>query len=71
MPLTNKVSSSSSSSSATYSHGKMYLMEMLNRASEVQNLPSIASDRYALADEISSAGLRPIAPTVLPALWWN
>ena len=33
-------------------------MEMLNRVSEVQNLPSLVSDRDALADEIGSAGLR-------------
>ena len=36
----------------------MYLMEMLNRVSEIQNLPSIVSDRDALADEIGSVELR-------------
>ena len=36
----------------------MYLMEVLNRVSEVQNLPSIVSDRDALADEIGSVELR-------------
>ena len=41
--------------SATFSHGKMCLMEMLNRVSVVQNL-SIVVD--APADEIASAGLR-------------
>ena len=35
----------------------MYLMEMLNRVSEVQNMPSIESDRDAPADEVGSAGL--------------
>ena len=36
----------------------MYLMEVLNRVSEIQNLPSIVSDRDALADEIGSVELR-------------
>ena len=36
----------------------MYLMEMLNRVSEIQNLSSIVSDRDALADEIGSVELR-------------
>ena len=36
----------------------MYLMEMLNRVSEIQNLPSIVSDRNTLADEIGSVELR-------------
>ena len=36
----------------------MYLMEILNRVSEIQNLPSIVSDRDALADEIGSVELR-------------
>ena len=44
--------------SATCGHGKMYLMEVLNRVSEIQNLPSIVSDRDALADEIGSVELR-------------
>ena len=33
-------------------------MEMLNRVSEIQNLPSIVSDRDALADKIGSVELR-------------
>ena len=33
-------------------------MEILNRVSEIQNLPSIVSDRDALADEIGSVELR-------------
>ena len=44
--------------SATCGHGKMYLREVLNRVSEIQNLPSIVSDRDALADEIGSVELR-------------
>ena len=37
----------------------MYLMEMFNyMVSEVQNLPSIVSDRDDPADEVGSAGLR-------------
>ena len=36
----------------------MYLMEVLNRVSEIQNLSSIGSDRDALADEIGSLELR-------------
>ena len=44
--------------SATYGHGKMYLMEMLNLVSEVHNLPSIVIDRDAPADEVGFAGLR-------------
>ena len=36
----------------------MYLMETLNRVSEIQNLSSIGSDREALADEIGSVELR-------------
>ena len=36
----------------------MYLMEMLNRVPEIQNLSSIRSDRDALADEIGSVELR-------------
>ena len=39
-------------------HGKMYLMEMLNQVSEIQNFPSKVSDRDALADEIGSVELR-------------
>ena len=35
----------------------MYLMEMWNRVSEVENLLSIVSDRDAPADEVGSAGL--------------
>ena len=31
--------------SATFGHGKMYLMKMLNRVPEVQNLSTIVSDR--------------------------
>ena len=42
----------------TYSHGKMYLMEMLSLVSEVHNMPSIVSDRDASADEVGFAGLR-------------
>ena len=42
----------------SYRHGKMYLMEMLNLVSEVNNLPSIVSDRDAPADEVGSAGHR-------------
>ena len=33
-------------------------MEMLNRVSEIQNLPSIVSDRDVLADEIGYVELR-------------
>ena len=36
----------------------MYLMEVLNGVSEIQNLPSIVSDRDALADEIGSVELQ-------------
>ena len=36
----------------------MYLMEMLNRVSEIQNLSSIRSDRDALSDEMGSVELR-------------
>ena len=43
--------------SATYGHGKMYLMEMLNRVSEVHNVPSIVIDRDVPADEVGFAGL--------------
>ena len=55
--------------SATFGHGKMYLMKMLNRVPEVQNLSTIVSDRYEtlLLMKLDYAGL----PTVLPALWWN
>ncbi len=52
------VKSTWDTTSATCGHGKMYLMEMLNRVSEIQNLPSIVSDRDALADEIGSVELR-------------
>ena len=44
--------------SATYGHGKMYLMEIVNLVSEVHNLPSIVSDRDAPADEVGFAGIR-------------
>ena len=44
--------------SATFGHGKMYLMNILNRVPEIQNLSTIVSDRYALADEVGYAGLR-------------
>ena len=44
--------------SATFGHGKMYLMKMLNRVPEVQNLSTIVSDRDAPADEVGYAGLR-------------
>ena len=30
---------------ATFGHGKMYLMKMMNRVPEVQNLSTIVSDR--------------------------
>ena len=45
--------------SATFGHGKMYLMKMLNWVPEVQNLSTIVSDRDAPADEVGYAGLRP------------
>ena len=44
--------------SATFGHGKLYLMKMLNRVPEVQNLSTIVSDRDAPAGEVGSAGLR-------------
>ena len=39
-------------------NGKMYLMKMLNRVPEVQNLSTIVSDRNAPADEVGYAGPR-------------
>ena len=36
----------------------MYLMKMLNRVPEVQNLSTIVSDRDAPTDEVGYAGLR-------------
>ena len=50
-------SSGCDTTSATFSHGKMYQMEMLNRVSVVQNLPIIVSDRDDPVDEVGSAGL--------------
>ena len=44
--------------SATFDHGKVYLMKMLNWVPEVQNLSTIVSDRDAPADEVGYAGLR-------------
>ena len=44
--------------SATFGHGKMYLMKMLNWVPEVQNLSTIVSDRDAPVDEVGYAGLR-------------
>ena len=44
--------------SATFGHGKMYLMKMLNRVPEVQNFSTIVSDRDTPADEVGYAGLR-------------
>ena len=46
------------STSATFSHGKMHIMKILNRVPEVQNLSTIVSDRDAPADEVGYAGLR-------------
>ena len=43
---------------ATFGHRKMYLMKMLNRVPEVQNMSTIVSDRNAPADEVGYAGLR-------------
>ena len=44
--------------SATFGHGKMYLMKMLNWVPEVQNLSTIVSDRDAPVDKVGYAGLR-------------
>ena len=47
--------SSCDTTSATFGHGKMYLMKMLNWVPEVQNLSTIVSDRDAPADEFGYA----------------
>ena len=51
--------------SATFGHGKMHLMKMLNWVPEVQNLSPIVSDRDAPADEVGYAGLRVFACSML------